>query len=752
MNHKEVDMSQPNTKPPPIQQALFLPFSDDLEYAQEELRWVKARSERLAIEHEMREAETEQFKGARNRHRFNVDEDSPKRLAQQHAKWIRQEERLRTELDERLRGHRADGSFTLALDQLVENCNLDDFERTLVLLAMAPCFSKRFEHLYGQISGEGYGTELTVHVACEFAGLDLRERIVRRQTFSSTSALRANDILSVNLDGRYRSAQDLWGAEVSMVPRMFSHLLGRQELDHEFEEFSSIEDPCADLKDVVLNPHDKGRILSVVDHHERYLQIRKEWGFEERIKYGAGALMLFHGPPGTGKTMTAHAIAAHLGKKILNVDVPTFIGHRESERFLPGLFREARLRDALLFFDECELLMGSRRHGNALMTLLLTELERFDGVAVLATNLPEQLDEALARRVLVRVAFQEPKRSQREAIWRGLIPEGANLSDDVDFGHLARRYELTGGFLKNAVLMALAAAIHESPDAPCIEMRHLDQAARDQISQLSEEDTQGKIPLVSLGDVILSPNNRREIDDLLGAVQNRAMLVQQWDLGGPRKDEIGVVGLFSGSPGTGKTLCAEAIAGELHRPLRKVQASMLMSKWVGETEQRVEQLFRAARAQQAVILIDEAEALLGARGTRQASRLDERLVGLLLQKIETHPGLVLLATNLPDQLDEAVFRRLTVHVEFERPGEAEREALWRLMVPEASPHATGVDFDRLARRYPLSGSEIRTAVLRAATEAVREDRPMDGFSLERAAEAIGKGQSTTQPTLPLRGL
>ena len=179
---------------------------------------------------------------------------------------------------------------------------------------------------------------------------------------------------------------------------------------------------------------------------------------------------------------------------------------------------------------------------------------------------------------------------------------------------------------------------------------------------------------------------------------------------------------------------------------------MLMSKWVGETEQRVDQLFRSARAQQAVILIDEAEALLGARGTRQASRLDERLVGLLLQKIESHPGLVLLATNLPGQLDEALFRRLTVHVQFERPAEAEREALWRLMVPDSSSHAAGVDFERLARRYPLNGSEIRTAVLRAATEAVRDGRSMDGFSLERAAEAIGNGQVTTQPTLPLRGL
>ena len=111
-----------------------------------------------------------------------------------------------------------------------------------------------------------------------------------------------------------------------------------------------------------------------------------------------------------------------------------------------------------------------------------------------------------------------------------------------------------------------------------------------------------------------------------------------------------------------------------------------------------------------------------------------------------------MATNLPGELDDALFRRLTVHVQFERPGETEREDLWRLMVPEASPHATGVDFERLARRYPLSGSEIRTAVLRAATEAVREDRPMDGFSLERAAEAIAKSQSHTQPTLPLRGL
>ena len=100
---------------------------------------------------------------------------------------------------------------------------------------------------------------------------------------------------------------------------------------------------------VVLEPAARRRILSVLDKHDLYLQHRKDWGFDEVIQYGRGMVMLFHGEPGTGKTMTAHAIAHHLGKKVLNVDIPTFVDHANHDRFLPALFREARVRDAVLF-------------------------------------------------------------------------------------------------------------------------------------------------------------------------------------------------------------------------------------------------------------------------------------------------------------------------------------------------------------------------------------------------------------------
>ena len=145
--------------------------------------------------------------------------------------------------------------------------------------------------------------------------------------------------------------KDLLEASVEITTQAFHHLLGSEHLCAEYIEFSSVEHPRAKMEQVVLPEKDKERILSVVSHHQRYLDYRRDWGFDELIEYGKGILMLFYGVPGTGKTMTAHGIAASLGKKILNVDIPTFIESKNTDRFLPGLFQQARLHDAILFFD-----------------------------------------------------------------------------------------------------------------------------------------------------------------------------------------------------------------------------------------------------------------------------------------------------------------------------------------------------------------------------------------------------------------
>ncbi len=710
------------------------PFADDLHYVQHELRWVRARAGRIGAENALERLERDEPTSRR----FAADEPSPRALLHRARRAREEEDELRAEIDARLAAHREQAE-PLALDVICERCGLDELERTVLLLAAGPCVSQEFEALYERLGAEEGFSCLTVEAAFAFAELSLAERIEQRGIFGTRAPLQQQDLATVGMRQRWTSAKDLLTAEIELSGRTFAFLVGRTELADEFLEFSSVEEPRARLEQVVLNDGDKARILSVVENHDRYLQARREWGFDECIAYGRGTMMLFWGPSGTGKTMTAHGVAQHLGKRVLNVDIPTFIENSEADRFLPGLFREARLQDAVLFFDECEAIFASRsRHGNALMTLLLTELERFEGVAVLATNLPGELDEALARRILVRVRFPEPDRAQRQAIWRQHLPDAAPLAEDVDVSALAARFELTGGLIKNAVLTAVAAAVHGAEDGEAeITMAHLEAAAEAQVPRLDAQGEPVAVPAARLRDVVLDEEPLAAVQALLSAVRTRALIQQRWGVGGPRTEHTGVAALLHGPPGTGKTLCAEALAGELGRPLRVGRAPALLSKWVGETERNLAQLFRQAQAERAVVLLDEADSLMGRRDTTEA-RHDLSMTNVLLDLVERYPGLVLLATNLPDRIDPALERRLTWKIAFGMPGAEARRAIWTSMLPPTAPLADDVDVAALSR-LELTGAAIRTAALRAATRAAEEDGLIEQAWLWSAAKELATG-------------
>ncbi len=713
------------------------PFRTDLEYLEVELQWIEARCRRIAAEQALQRIELDE----EPHHRHMGDDASPRTLMRRARESRAQEQELRTVLDRRLAEHAASDRPPLALDRLCEECGLSDMERTTLLLAAAPCFSQRFEDLIGNVNtGSRFGS-VTVESVFGFFELPMSKRIEVRPMFSSNAPLLANDLVTPNMTNRFTGAKDLLNLELEITTRAFAFITGRKELEAEMQEFSSIEEPRARFDQVVLAERDRKRILSVVDHHDRYRAARADWGFDDCIQYGRGSMMLFWGPPGTGKTMTAHAVAAHMGKRVLNVDIPAFVNSSEAEYFLPGLFREARLQDAVLFFDECEALFGSRvRNGNVLMTLLLTELERFEGVAMLATNLPEMLDEALARRILVRVHFPPPDRQQRAEIWRRHLPESAPLAPDIDVVRLATRFELTGGLIKNAVLSAVASAVYEAGSTDTtITHAHLERGASDQLSQVDAEGRAVTVPEARLSDLVLAPDKRRAVEQVLETVRSRRMVLQRWRVGGPRTEQTGVAALFHGPPGTGKTLCAEALAGELNRPLHVAHAPALLSKWVGDTERNLEAMFRAARGQQAVVFLDEADTLIGRRDAPGSARHNQSMTNVLLDRIDRYPGLVLLATNLPSNLDPAIVRRLAWSVAFEVPGATERRALWAAMLPDTAPLSADIDLDALST-VPLTGAGIRSAVLRAATQASVEQGPLRQMLLLQAARAVASEQ------------
>jgi SpoVK/Ycf46/Vps4 family AAA+-type ATPase len=709
-------------------------YVDDMSYIEEEMTWVELRLRRLATAAKLEEAATgDGDEGLLRTTRRSSHGAAPESLRRLWHTLAKREAAWRAHIDQRLMTHRSQGGKQLVLDLMCEQLGLTLFERWTLLLAAGPTFSRRFPSLIGEMD-EWMMESVTVEAVFKFQERSLREMMELRACFGPRGPLIANELIIMERGRRARALRDFLEFECVMPGHVFERLVGRTGLDEELCHLSSIEAPRASFAQLVLPERDRALLSAVIERHDEVLKLRERWGFDETIRYGRALTLLFDGPPGTGKTMTAHAIADQLGLKVMAVDLVSIGSHADGQHILPGLFREARLQRSLLFFDECEVIFADRRNGNLLMTMLLTELERFDGVAILATNLPEQLDPALNRRISLRLRFTPPDAAARAQLWERHLPRRAPLGDDVDVALLAK-HELTGGLIKNAVLQALSSAVHEAGAEAVICQRHLEEAARQQRMQhITQQGGHEQVPKARLQDVVLPRELRAQVCELIDAVQTQDVVMERWGMGERHTRGRALVALLEGPPGTGKTFCAEAIAGELGRPLIVGSLPALMSSLVGGTERGLAALFERAAARDAVLLLDEVDALLRARHSEHSASYELSVVNTMLALLEGHAGVVLLATNLPQALDRAVERRLGWRLVFHMPGAEERLAIWERLLSARVPLAQDVDLRRLAERYALSGAHLRNAALRAARRAARQEGQVTMMLLERSCQ------------------
>jgi hypothetical protein len=220
-------------------------------------------------------------------------------------------------------------------------------------------------------------------------------------------------------------------------------------------------------------------------------------------------------------------------------------------------------------------------------------------------------------------------------------------------------------------------------------------------------------PRRTMADLVLPADQSAQLRELTARCRGRGVVYREW--GFLPLPSTGVVALFSGPSGTGKTLAAEVVAGELGLDLYKVDLSSVVSKYIGETEQNLEKIFEAASAGDLVLFFDEADALFGKRS--EVSDAHDRYanieVAYLLQRLETYDGLVVLATNLQRNIDEAFLRRISVSIDFAAPDEDHRRRIWEQAFPGGAP-VDVLDFDYLARQFKITGGIIRNAALGAA--------------------------------------
>jgi SpoVK/Ycf46/Vps4 family AAA+-type ATPase len=275
---------------------------------------------------------------------------------------------------------------------------------------------------------------------------------------------------------------DLFEAARSQSATALTGLARKIEPIHTWDQIVLPADTVAQLRELCQQVVQRHRVLD-------------EWGFGRRLSVGKSVSALFAGPSGTGKTMAADIIAGELGLDLYKIDlsgvVSKYIG--ETEKSLERIFTAAEDANAILFFDEADALFGKRsevrdshdRYANIEIAYLLQRMDQYDGIAILATNLRQNMDEAFIRRLQFVVEFPFPDEQQRASILRILFPAEARREPDIDFSRLGAELRITGGSIKNVVLGAafLAAGAGEP-----IGTRHLLQATRREYQKL------GKVP------------------------------------------------------------------------------------------------------------------------------------------------------------------------------------------------------------------------------------------------------------------
>ncbi len=606
-------------------------------------------------------------------------------------------------------------SLDLPLRRLQRAFGLSTLEVDALLLCAAPQLDARYvaewEHVERAIVRPNVRTIIAA------LGRTLEQQILVRQSFSLDAPLFSGSVL-IAQRRQATSESDFLDLDLDVPRRIIGELLGDAAVDDTLVAFSALKVPQDRLDDVVLPDGIRETVRELVVGHQARLEQCARWGLDEVVTHGRATILLFAGPPGTGKTMLAHAVARESGHRVFSVDVGRLVnaGH-DIESNLEAVFREAKLQNAILFFDEAEQIFASRIIGNDLMQLLLTRFGLFDGVAILATNMPERFDEAMHRRIVARVDLAPPALCARAEIWRRHLPPTMPIAPDVDIERLALEHELTGGTIKNAVLIGVQRCLVRG--ASVVSMADLAHGARLQVRVPPSTLQHLYKAEQRLEDVVLPAELRAKVDRFVAAARVRSTVLTEWGLGRTLGTGHGLVALFAGEPGTGKSLTAEAIAHALERPVLRCDLTSVISRYVGDTAKNLGALFELARAHRAVLVFDEADTLF-ARRVRVTTSNDRALNGetaALLGMLDRFDGVAILTSNLGDDLDPAFARRIQLHATFNAPDVGLRTSLWRKLLGSDAPIAPDVEVERLARAFALTGAGIRTAILGAALEA-----------------------------------
>jgi hypothetical protein len=378
---------------------------------------------------------------------------------------------------------------------------------------------------------------------------------------------------------------------------------------------------------------------------------------------------------------------------------------------------------AILWVDT-DVLSGQANESLRALNALLADYLAVSTIPIILTGAnPWRPTVLLEARPYAQLEVNTPGYAARQTMWERALPEVSKHHRD----DLAARFRMNNQELRAVAQMTgTQACLANNGNALAIN-EQLEQACDAITRKQSHRFASAIKPRRGRDDLILPAPLHKQIIEIAQFHRAWPRVAEGWGFGRMITGEGGIKVLFTGPSGTGKTLAAEVIAGELRMALLKIDLSRVVSKWVGETERNLEQAFSEAEDSNALLFFDEADSLFGKRGEVRhgVDRYANLEVSYLLQRLETYFGLVILASNLRENIDAAFTRRFQIVLNFPRPEPAERLRIWRLAFPAAAPVDKEMDFELLSK-LDMTGASVMNAAQTAALLAIESAQNGNG--------------------------
>ena len=554
---------------------------------------------------------------------------------------------------------------TLRLRRLADAFHLSQIDVDLLVIALAADLDPRFERFFGYLNDDVGRRRPSVAVALELCGVPLTSAADRARLISGP--LVSGGLVMVE-DGD----RPLPGRAVRVPERIVGHLLGDDTADRS-------------LEGVLREP-------STV-----------EWGDPSRISQALAAgirlVYLRESATGSGEAVAVRGIRSR-GLGVVQLDLARLGGDHDAITLARLATREARLRNFGLIAAPVSA---------DIPAALVEALADSPQPTVFIGD--STWDPAWCRELPAMADVEATTTEERSLLWRSSLGPAA---DGLDVAEATGPFRLGPEQVQRAAVTARAQATL-SPTG-VITAEHLAAGARAENASALDRLARRVPPVVGWEDLVLPAGPLNALREIELRARHREQVLGDWGMrpGGGRGH--GVVALFAGDSGTGKTMSAEVVAGGLGLDLYVVDLSTVVDKYIGETEKNLERIFRAAAGTNAVLLFDEADAVFGKRSDVKDAhdRYANVESAYLLQCMETFDGLAVLATNLRANIDEAFTRRLDVIVDFPMPDASQRTSLWDRSLGHLLGRADDIDLGFLGRSFELTGGGIRSAAVTAA--------------------------------------